>query len=94
MANSPVTPVAYEYLSRKGVYIIPDILSNSGGVIGSYIEWKQNVTSERYSDQKALLLLESILSEVFEQIWEMSVLRKISIKEAAVVLALSRLLEK
>jgi glutamate dehydrogenase/leucine dehydrogenase len=93
MANGPVTPGAYEYLSKKGVHIIPDILSNAGGVAGSYIEWKQNVEKTRISDDMALSTLKSILSSAFENVWEVSLTNKIQLREAALVLALRRLLK-
>ncbi len=93
MANGPVTPSAYEYLSSKGVHIIPDILSNAGGVVGSYIEWKQNVEKTHISDKEALSTLKSILSSAFENVWEVSLTNKISLREAALVLALGRLLK-
>lgn len=93
MANGPVTPKAYEYLSKKGVHIVPDILSNAGGVAASYIEWKQNVEKTYISDDIALSTLKSILSSAFENVWEVSVTNKIPLREAALVLALGRLLK-
>jgi len=47
MANGPVSYEAYEYLTKKGVIIVPDILANAGGVTGSYIEWKQNIENKK-----------------------------------------------
>ena len=93
MANGPVTPGAYNYLSKAGVHIIPDILSNAGGVVGSYIEWKQNVGKTRISDDMALSTLKSVLSSAFENVWEVSLTNKIPLREAALVLALGRLLK-
>ena len=93
MANGPVTPGAYEYLSKAGIHIIPDILSNAGGVVGSYIEWKQNVGEVHISDEKALSTLKSVLLSAFENVWEVSLTNKIPLREAALVLALGRLLK-
>ena len=45
-ANNPVTPLADEILSRRGISVIPDILANAGGVVVSYFEWVQNVSNE------------------------------------------------
>src|SRR6202022_3526563 len=42
-ANAPTTPHADEVLSRKGVFVIPDILANAGGVTVSYFEWAQDL---------------------------------------------------
>ena len=54
MANGPVSYEAYEYLTKKGVVIVPDILANAGGVTGSYIEWKQNIENKKYKKEETL----------------------------------------
>ncbi|KMJ59062.1 glutamate dehydrogenase [Bacillus sp. LL01] len=60
-ANAPVTSEADEYLSAKGVIIIPDILANAGGVIVSYLEWMQGRETQFYTeDQVYKLLLEKM----------------------------------
>lgn len=51
-ANAPVTSEADEYLSEKGVIIIPDILANAGGVIVSYLEWMQGRETQFYSEEQ------------------------------------------
>jgi len=47
-ANGPTTPAAEEYLSRKGVLVLPDIFMNAGGVTVSYFEWTKNISHMRY----------------------------------------------
>ena len=55
MANGPVSPEANDYLSKKGVVIVPDILANAGGVTGSYLEWKQNLENKVYKKEERLI---------------------------------------
>ncbi|MCM3620162.1 Glu/Leu/Phe/Val dehydrogenase [Sutcliffiella horikoshii] len=56
-ANAPVTSEADEYLSNKGVIVIPDILANAGGVIVSYLEWMQGRETQFYSEEQVYRLL-------------------------------------
>ena len=92
MANGPVSTKAYEYLSKKGVIIIPDVLANSGGVTGSYIEWLENTRSKTYSMKKELELLTTTLKEAFGTIWKESENENIPLREAALLTALKKLL--
>lgn len=56
-ANAPVTGEADQYLSDKGVIIVPDILANAGGVIVSYFEWLQGRETQFYSEDEVFKLL-------------------------------------
>ena len=47
--NAPVTPEASEILTRNGIYVLPDILVNAGGVMASYFEWVQNFENEHWA---------------------------------------------
>lgn len=93
MANGPVTPEAHEYLSEQGVIIVPDILANAGGVSGSYIEWKQNIANETFEKDVVLKDLEELMKKAFEKVWEEKTKHESNIKEAAYLVALSRLLD-
>jgi glutamate dehydrogenase/leucine dehydrogenase len=92
MANGPVSYEAYEYLTKKGVIIVPDILANAGGVTGSYIEWKQNIENKKYTKDETLKMIEGIMEMAFDNIWNEAKNLKTHLKEASTVHALKKLL--
>jgi glutamate dehydrogenase (NADP+) len=92
MANGPVSYEAYEYLTKKGVVIVPDILANSGGVTGSYIEWKQNIENKKYKKEETLKMLEKMMELAFDNIWNEAENLKTHLKEASTVYALKKIL--
>ena len=51
-ANGPVTPEADDMLAQRGIPVVPDILSASGGVVVSYFEWTQNLANERWTESE------------------------------------------
>lgn len=93
MANGPVSNEAYEYLSRKEVVVVPDILANSGGVTGSYLEWKQNLEGEKYTTEKSLTEIKNILTGAFDDLWKEAKSQNITLKEAAYTTALKKILK-
>ncbi len=94
LANGPVTDAAYEYLTSKGVVIVPDILANAGGVIVSYLEWRQNKADEHWTEERVNRELEKYLVRATKQIYEYSQDKQVSLKEAAVAVAIQRLTAK
>ncbi len=92
MANGPVSPTAYHYLTEKGVIIVPDILANSGGVAGSYIEWEQNMEDKKYKKEDVLKRLEKMMQNAFENVWNESKKQKTDLKEASYLVALGKIL--
>lgn len=92
MANGPVSPTAHDYLVDKGVVIVPDILANSGGVTGSYVEWLQNMKGKQYTKKETLDMISLLLRQAFANIWEIKLEKDCSFKEAAYVYALRELL--
>lgn len=92
MANGPVTPEAFEYLTKKGVVILPDVLSNSGGVTGSYVEWLQNVENDKYPKEKTLGIITKHLTGAFDSIWKIKSDEKTNLRDAAYIYALRKLL--
>ncbi len=68
MANSGLDDKALDYLSKKGVYIIPGILANSGGVIGSYLEWVQGRMGMWWSKNRVLEKIEERFVKILPEI--------------------------
>jgi glutamate dehydrogenase (NAD(P)+) len=91
LANGPVDDEALIALESRDVTVIPDVIANAGGVIVSYLEWKQNKASEHWSEEQVDRELDSILSVAMNDAMKRSDEQDCSLKEAAVMIALERL---
>lgn len=92
LANGPVDETAYDYLTEKGVNVVPDVLANAGGVIVSYLEWQQNLASEHWEENKVNESLEKYLVDATDVIQDYALTTDASLKEAAFAIAIKRIL--
>lgn len=91
MANGPISKKAYEYLTSKGVIIVPDVLANAGGVVVSYLEWIQGKQGFWWEKEEVLSKLEKIMVKAVNNVFETAQDYNMPLKESAVLLALKRL---
>ena len=89
-ANAPVRPDADDLLHDRGVTIVPDILANAGGVTVSYFEWAQNRQYYQWDLDRVRQELDRIISSAFEEVWELSQQRQLSLRTAAFMLGIGR----
>jgi glutamate dehydrogenase (NAD(P)+) len=92
-ANGPTTPEADAILEDRGVFVIPDVLANAGGVTVSYFEWVQALQEYFWSEKEVNLKLQELMDRAFESVYALHTERKIDMRRAAYVLAVSRVAE-
>ncbi len=92
-ANGPTTPEADEILYKKGAFLIPDILANAGGVTVSYFEWVQDLQGFFWGEDEVNSKLEQIMNKSFADVLSISEKKKVDMRIAAYMLAISRVAE-
>lgn len=90
-ANGPTTPEADEILFRKGIFVIPDVLANAGGVTVSYFEWVQDLQSFFWTEEDVNQKLKEVMERSFDKVLEIFIREKdINMRTAAYMLAIER----
>ena len=91
--NAPTTPDADAILGERGVFIVPDILANAGGVIVSYFEWVQDLQSFFWEEDEVNARLQRIIDRAFDEVAAIRDAESCTMREAAYVLGVRRVVE-
>ena len=86
-ANGPTTAQADVVLEKRGIYLLPDILTNAGGVVVSYCEWVQNLQSLTWDENEVNALLFKVMTRALEDVYHKARDYKISYRLAAYAVA-------
>ena len=89
-ANGPTTPEAHKLLHERGVFVVPDILANAGGVTASYFEWVQDRHGYFWPEDEVNERLEAKMQAAFETVLKTALRYRIDLRAAAYVVAIDR----
>ena len=89
-ANGPTTPDAHKHLHERGVFVIPDILANAGGVTTSYFEWVQDRHGYFWEEEEVNRRLEAKMCEAFDDVLHTAQRYKTDMRTGAYIVAINR----
>jgi glutamate dehydrogenase (NAD(P)+) len=92
-ANGPTTLEADEILDHRGIFVVPDILANAGGVTVSYFEWVQDTQNFSWTLHEINSRLYEIMADAFERTLRRSISDKVNMRTAALFEGISRVVE-
>lgn len=84
-ANGPTTNSADAILREMGVFIVPDVLANAGGVTVSYFEWVQDLQNYFWSESEIVARLREIMNRAFSEVLDISIREKVDMRTAALI---------
>ena len=92
-ANNPTTFTADEIFEEKGIYVIPDLMANAGGVVCSYFEWVQNLQHFRWDEREVNDKLGGIMRRAFREVSKRAEAEQQSLRETAFKVAIERVVD-
>ena len=89
-ANNPTTLEADDLLREQGVFIVPDILANAGGVTVSYFEWVQDVQKYFWTENEVVARLREIMTRAFDEVFSIANEENVDMRNAALIKGIRR----
>ncbi|MGZ3768327.1 MAG: Glu/Leu/Phe/Val family dehydrogenase [Bdellovibrio sp.] len=90
-ANGPITNAGTKILSKRGVFIAPDVIANGGGVIVSYFEWVQDIMSFFWDEEEVNGRLKGIITKAFDKGYALAKEKNVDMRSAAMAVSIQRL---